>query len=121
MWLFTTFGFFSVVQKVGTEHLTVRARVRVDLDRLRDRYLPGLTATEVTPDNDYAYRATVPHADLAEAMGRIVADITFDNFKAEVENVQGHPREVVYARVWSVLNSGLPPLDAATFSARARR
>ena len=35
MWLFTTVGFFSVVQKPGTDKLTVRARVAPDLDRLR--------------------------------------------------------------------------------------
>lgn len=113
MWLLTTFGFFSVVQKRGTKHLTVRARVRSDLDRLRDLYVPGLTATKVTPDNDYAYRATVGHADLANAMGKIVADITYDNFKSEVDRVQGHPRELVYAKVWSALDAGLPPLDDA--------
>ena len=108
----TTFGFFSVVQKRGTTHLTVRARVGSDLDRLRKRYLPALTATTLTPDNDYAYRATTEHEDLARAMGKIVADITYDNFKSEVDRAQGHPRELVYAKVWSVLNAGLPPLDA---------
>ncbi|MBI4704877.1 MAG: hypothetical protein HY744_27550 [Deltaproteobacteria bacterium] len=42
MWLFTSFGFFSVVQKPGEEGLTVRARVRSDLERPREQYLPGL-------------------------------------------------------------------------------
>lgn len=37
MWVLTTFGFFSVVQKRDTKHLTVWARVRSDLDRLRAR------------------------------------------------------------------------------------
>ena len=111
MWLLTTFGFFSVVQKAGTKTLTVRARVRVDLDRLRDRYLPDLSPTKVTPGNDYRYRASVTHEALAAAMGKIVADITYDNFKSEVERKQGHARETIYAKVWSVLNAGLPPLD----------
>lgn len=29
MWIFTTLGFFSVVQKPDDEHLTIRARARV--------------------------------------------------------------------------------------------
>lgn len=111
MWLMTTFGFFSVVQKAGTEGLTIRARVGADLDRLRDRYLPGLTATQSTPRSDYAYRAKTTHAELAAAMAKIVADVTYDNFKSEVEAVQGYARESVYAEVWSVLHGGLPPLD----------
>jgi hypothetical protein len=48
MWLFTTFGFFSVVQKSHSDGLTVRARDAADLDRLRAEYLPELSAT-VTP------------------------------------------------------------------------
>ena len=44
-------------------------------------------------------------------MARIVADVGYDNFKSEVEKVEGRPREVVYAKVWSVLYAGLPPLD----------
>ena len=42
MWLFTNFGFFSVVQKPGERDLTVRSRLRSDLERLRERYLPTL-------------------------------------------------------------------------------
>jgi hypothetical protein len=35
MWLLTNFGFFSIVQKKGTKNLTIRARMKVDLDELR--------------------------------------------------------------------------------------
>ena len=88
MWLVTTFGYFSVVQKSATKGLTVRARVRSDLDRLRERYLPGLSPTKATPSNDYAYRATTSHAELGAAMAKIVADVTYANFKSEVERVR---------------------------------
>lgn len=44
MWLFTTFGFFSIIEKEKGDVLTVRARVRADLDRLRECYLPSLSA-----------------------------------------------------------------------------
>lgn len=36
MWLMTTFGYFSVVQKLGTTGLTIRARVPAELARLRE-------------------------------------------------------------------------------------
>jgi hypothetical protein len=35
MCIFTTIGFFSIVQKPRTDFLTVRARVASDLDDLR--------------------------------------------------------------------------------------
>ena len=41
MWLFTTFGFFSAVQKPGDDFLTIRGRSAKDLDRLREKYLPA--------------------------------------------------------------------------------
>lgn len=115
----TTLGFFSVVQKEGTQFLTVRARVASDLDRLREQYLPTLSATKETPNNDYRYRATVSHAELGSAMAKIVADVTYSNFKSEVEDVQGLAREQVYAKVWSVLNQGLPPLDKTSGAKKA--
>lgn len=89
----TSFGCFSIVQKHGTGQLTVRARVRSDLDRLRDRYLPTLTPTLEKPGSDYRHRATASHADLGAAMAGIVNGICYDNSKSEVERVQGHARE----------------------------
>jgi hypothetical protein len=44
MWLITSIGFFSVVQKPGDKQnstLTVRSRVRSDLAALKQHYLPG--------------------------------------------------------------------------------
>ena len=41
MWLITTAGFYSIVQKSGEKDLTIRSRVRKDLEALRDKYLPG--------------------------------------------------------------------------------
>lgn len=120
MWIMTTVGFFSVVQKEGANHLTVRSRVAADLDQLRARYLPELSPTTATPGNDYRYRATVSHAAFGEAMSRIVANVTYSNFKSEVEHVQGLERELVYAKVWTVLHQGLPPLDKPSAAPKAK-
>jgi len=103
MWIFTTFGFFSVVQKPGSSVLTVRARDRTDLDSLRARYLPSLSETVVGGGTDYPYRATVAHEDLAPAMSKIVADIDYSNFKSEVARKMGSGRASVYAKVWQAL------------------
>ncbi len=106
MWLLTTCGFFSVVQKPedgAPDTLTVRARVRADLDALRTRYLPELGETSVRIHSDYRYRATAPRAALAAAMSRIVEDLTYGNFKSAVALTQGRERADVYHDVWDVL------------------
>ena len=87
MWLYTPFGFYSVVQKPGEEDLTVRGRVEADLDALRERYLPELGPTKVTPGHDYPCRAKSTHAALAAAMSRLVLDLELQ--QREVADLQG--------------------------------
>jgi hypothetical protein len=119
MWLFTTVGIFSIVQKRGGPVvLTVRARVRSDLDRLRDSFLPELGVTVDTPKADYAYRATVPHDAYARALGKLVADLHYDNFKDEVARKRGKAHAHACSNVWTALWEELPRIDAEE---RARR
>jgi len=83
--------------------LTIRARLREDLDRLRERYLPSLSPTIAGAGSDYRYRATVPHEKLALAMAAIVREIDYSNFKSEVSRVEGPQRAAVYHEVWDAL------------------
>ena len=103
MWLFTTIGFFSVVQKPGDSFLTVRARVASDLDRLREKYMPELSKTIMNKGTDYPYRATISHEDFAKGMEKIVKAIHYGNFKAEIEAKMGSERETIYHKVWHTL------------------
>lgn len=103
MWLFTSNGFYSVVQKPHTSYLTVRARVKADLDSLRKEYLPELSPTVGKAGTDYPWRATVSHEQFAAALSKIVADINYGNFKNEVSAKQGKARAARYGRVWSAL------------------
>jgi len=92
MWLITNFGFFSIVRKpddVGGQTLTVRARVRADLDALRERYLPTLGPIAADAGTDYKYRAKAPKADVAMALLRAAEDIDYSNFKNSVLQTQG--------------------------------
>lgn len=106
MWLLTTIGFFSIVQKTkdrGTDVLTVRARAPGDLEKLRDRYLPGLGEIIASPEHDYAFRAFVDRGELAGAIGRILMDIDYPNFKSAVAQEAGYAREQIYDDVWEAL------------------
>ena len=105
MWIVTSFGFFSVVQKPrdGADTLTVRARVRRDLEELRARYLPELDEIEESKNTDYRYRATAPREAVAEAVRRAVLDVRYDNFKDAVDEAQGPDRHDAYLAVWSDL------------------
>lgn len=102
MWLMTTFGFFSVVQKPGEELLTVRARAAADLHRLRKR-MPALQPTIEGGGTDYPYRARVSRAEYALAMVDVVRDLDYSNFKNAVAKEMGSKRSHVYHGVWSTL------------------
>lgn len=105
MWIITTFGFFSVVEKPeqkGTGMVTIRARVRRDLEELRDRYLPSMGPIS-DKKSDYPHRAVAQKEAVGEAMRLATIDIDYGNFKDTVIDRQGLEREKLYADVWEVL------------------
>jgi hypothetical protein len=106
MWLITTTGFYSVVEKPWdrpTGTLTVRARVHADLESLKATSLPELGEIKEDSDADYRYRAQAPREAVARAVQAQVAGINYDNFKNAVGRRQGRERAAVYHDVWGVL------------------
>lgn len=106
MWLITTVGFFSVVQKpedVEAKTLTVRARVREDLEALKAKYLPELGAIQESATNDYRYRASATQAAVARAMAQMIEHLDYSNFKNAVAQHQGRSRSTLYHDVWATL------------------
>ena len=107
MWLLTPIGFFSIVQKPDDRTrntLTVRARVRQDLESLRLRYLPGLGEIRESRSNDYRFRAQAPRSEISAAMSSMVDELSYGNFKTQVRKEQGPARESVYHDVWCALH-----------------
>jgi hypothetical protein len=105
MWLQTNVGFFSLAEKaqsIDREQLTIRARVRSDLEALQMIYLPGLTFT-ADDGPDGLFEATVHKASFAAAMTNMVKGISYSNFEDEVCAVQGQARAAVYANVQMAL------------------
>lgn len=85
MWLFTTDGFYSVVEhrdKPGT--LLVRAREREHLVKFRiaARRFGSVVRIEHTPTADYPFRCMLPRANFARMLAEhFAARITYPNFK----------------------------------------
>jgi hypothetical protein len=105
MWVVTDFGFFSIVQKPGDAEagtLTVRARVRGDLEAL-GRLMPSLGPISESKSNDYRFRAQAPRAAVAAAMAQAIEGIGYSNFKDRVRKSQGPAREAVLHDVWHAL------------------
>ena len=103
MWILTPSGFFSVVQKEGDALLSVRARVRTDLEELMQSYLPNILPIQEGGHTDYPYRIFVDHSTWAAALTRIARDIDYPNFKRAVKSNQGPIRSKIYGNVWREL------------------
>jgi hypothetical protein len=119
MWLFTRYGFFSVVcarqgsgdmgQAVDPQRIMVRARLKAHLQSLRERFPDLLDACEIRefPGSDYAYRLFVEKSAWMQAVVELTSEMDYDNFKSEVARFQGRAgREYEKAlhEVWEVMH-----------------
>lgn len=106
MWIFTTFGFFSIVaHREKPEHLLVRARQRTDLFNLLQKLPQGYKKPEPFEDPyaDYRWRAVVERPAVAFLLSRICDQMAYDNFKNAVAESQGLDRAKLYSAVWSTV------------------
>lgn len=87
MWLFTKYGFFSIVKKTDGFH--IRARKRGDLEALREEFrqdrdfvLPPIAETK---GNDYAYRIVISSETLLPLIfNNLARSIDYSNFKGKI-------------------------------------
>ena len=106
MWIITEIGFFSIVQKPedkASGMLTVRSRVRSDLEALAKTRLNLATPITEHEVSDYRYHAKALQTDVAHALASLVNSIDYVNFKSHVAQTQGTARAHVYADVWHTL------------------
>lgn len=86
MWIFTNNAMISIVQKPGdTDYLTVRARVKGDIQRV----FPGATV-RAGGGTDYAYRAKIHRNTVAHVIADQISEINYPNFKGSITDHDHH-------------------------------
>lgn len=98
MWVFSSRGFLSIVQKDASkpEMLTVRARVKGAIEAMFPR-----AKVQRTEGNDYLFRAEVPRELVAAAMYDYVDALTYNNFKNSIADDDYHN---ACSAVWHVMS-----------------
>jgi hypothetical protein len=114
MWLFTQYGFYSVVcarnlqgnpSRVDHNTLMVRARCRRHLEGLQKRF-PQLASTAIddTPHTDYRFRIVVPKPVWVDVTQQLATEIDYGNFKDRSHSRSGDDRYVdALHDVWEVM------------------
>ncbi|MCC7519615.1 MAG: hypothetical protein IT578_10570 [Verrucomicrobiae bacterium] len=113
MWLFTQFGFYSIVRKQDGIH--VRGRVRKDLENLKAAAkLEGeiLDWRKPKPGGykaDYPYRIILTdNTDLRRIMCLLADILDYPNFKGHIEaDPIQRERDEAYFKVWDVMRRAL--------------
>ena len=119
MWLFTRYGFFSAVsarkedekygQSIDPDRIMVRARVRGDLESLKNRFpdLLGQCDIHAFIGTDYAFRIFVDKQIWSRVLSKLAEETDYDNFKSEVarhQGIAGAAYEHSLHEVWSVMH-----------------
>ena len=114
MWLFTQYGFYSVVcardlagnpARVDPDTLMVRARCRWHLESLQKRF-PQLATFAITDtaNTDYRFRIVVPKPVWSEVTQELTAEIDYGNFKDRAHDRSGDDKYVhALHEVWEVM------------------
>jgi hypothetical protein len=108
LWIFTTYGFFSLTQSTFQPgFIQIRARDDRDLEELREKH--GLRGKIIeTRNSDYAWRILVRPATAARILSEETLSIDYSNFKnATTERQHSRPLMQVWSAMMQVQNRRL--------------
>lgn len=108
MWLFTKYGFFSVVQHKSRNGLVlIRAMEKSDIEWVRDFINEGCDTTpchvEESPVNDYRFRIVATREEYQDLLKHLGDELDYTNFK---DTIHGDPvRDNAYTEVWQTMRN----------------
>ena len=81
MWIFTQRGFLSIVKHADKPNvLIVRSRFQGHIERIFPKAI-----VEEDAMRDYRYRVELPQREVSKAIGELVLEIKYDNFKNSLD------------------------------------
>jgi len=101
MWLFTSSGFISIVEK-DADHLAVRARDSLSLSSLAQSYGVEIRST---PTADYPYRIFITKDQFKNWLSNQPGQIEYKNFKSQVSITRGKNFANALLKVWSTMHA----------------
>lgn len=104
MWLFSRYGFFSVVLKPNGE-FQLRSRARRHLLALKARFQLGKKYRIIeTLHADYGFRLVISQAQFASIASALVSEIDYDNFKTECHDMGDTAYDRALMATWGIMH-----------------
>jgi hypothetical protein len=112
LWIFTTKGFFSIVEhKKDLNRVVIRARVRKDIDNMKMLFEElDLRVSDVVENvsSDYRYRVFASRSDWTSVMTQLITDMGYTNFKNAVYEADSPKvrdnRHEAYLDIWAIMH-----------------
>lgn len=107
MWLFTRHGFYAIVRK-SAEAYHIRARVKQDLQNLKD-LLELTDPIHESRSADYRYRLIVGKKGYLSVMALVTRSVDYENFKNTVAMTDDQREKLrAYHKIWEVMEALQP-------------
>jgi hypothetical protein len=111
LWVFTTKGFFSIVEhKKDPDRVVIRARISKDIEKIKTLFEElGLEVSDVVENLsfDYRYRISASRIDWASVMSRLITDMGYTNFKNALYEADSpeirDKRHEAYLAIWAIM------------------
>ena len=102
MWIFTEYGFVSVVAtKPGSAIVRVRARDHQSLEDISAQFNVGI---DKSPERDYPYRVELTKEQFAKWVTAKTLELDYTNFKSRVAETRGYNFAHALGSVWSTMH-----------------
>jgi hypothetical protein len=105
MWIFTKYGFFSVVKSNESNDLMIRSRNKKHLENLKNKF-DKLQNFEIlrTKDADYRYRIIISKEIWSNIMSELSENIDYSNFKNKVyETLKDKNLNFSLGDIWNIM------------------
>lgn len=106
MWLFTKYGFYSIVQDENDKSIyKVRARKKTDLQELQ-RNVTEISGGSIQQDNqaDYRFRIFINQQQFKAVMNHLSNTLDYSNFKDSIySNKSQKDKLESYHQIWDVM------------------
>lgn len=108
MWMFTKYGFFSIV--LDSQNLSlaaIRGRAVKDLEALKKAFPALLQDAEIklTPERDYYCRLTIDRTQLPELYAAMAEAIDYPDFKTELKRTHAQDDKLpLLNNLWGTMN-----------------